>query len=119
MKILVCVKRVPDPNQRVNVCADGSGIDDQRYCVRSDLIDAVIGQVRDDDVVLRGGGQIHPVCPDALLRVMILQAASFPITRRVTGVRARWINKASAWLAGGDALFLGVAFVLDDDGADS
>jgi electron transfer flavoprotein beta subunit len=28
VKILVCVKRVPDPNQRVNVRADGSGIDD-------------------------------------------------------------------------------------------
>lgn len=29
MKILVCVKRVPDPNQRVSVRADGSGIDDE------------------------------------------------------------------------------------------
>ncbi len=28
MKILVCVKRVPDPNQRVSVRADGSGIED-------------------------------------------------------------------------------------------
>ena len=28
VKILVCVKRVPDPNQRVSVRADGSGIDD-------------------------------------------------------------------------------------------
>lgn len=29
MKILVCVKRVPDPNQRVRVRADGAGIEDE------------------------------------------------------------------------------------------
>ncbi len=29
MKILVCVKRVPDPNLRVSVRADGSGIEDE------------------------------------------------------------------------------------------